>query len=469
MSDIFLSYAKKDKKRASQLVENLEGAGWTVFWDTRLLSGDAWARRILEELTTAKCVVVLWSQTSVSSDWVHKEADIAMSRKTMLPASIDGTLPPPGFRGLQAENLRWWNGRQENAALKRLKISISRILDPNAPLSRLPPPDDEPWIRWRHVIRMTAGLAAALAVFYFGYEPFYTLIRHRSLNGIRDWGYQLQSVIPSQASMINPHDMMVIDYSKDGTGEGALSANEIRSLRIRPDGSRRLLLAYLSIGEAEDYRFYWKKEWTEGRKNSPNAPTWLLGENPDWPSNYSIRFWETGWQKIIVTDPDSYLTRIVALGFDGVYLDKVDAFDGWRTNGRPSAKDEMIDFVAALSKSARARAPSFLIVAQNADGLVDDKRFLDAIDGVARENLVFSDTEQSGLRPSAEIQASIERLRNVLAYSKVVLVIEYNETPVAEYAKRGLEVNGFKTTLAPRSLQRSSGYQRLLELSAEAK
>lgn len=32
----------------------------------------------------------------------------------------------------------------------------------------------------------------------------------------------------------------------------------------------------MSIGEAEDYRFYWQNTW----KN--NKPDWLLTENPQW-------------------------------------------------------------------------------------------------------------------------------------------------------------------------------------------
>ena len=55
---------------------------------------------------------------------------------------------------------------------------------------------------------------------------------------------------------------------------------------------------------------------------------WLVdAENPDWAGNYKVRYWEQGWQDLILSGPESYLNRITAAGFDGVYLDLIDAFE----------------------------------------------------------------------------------------------------------------------------------------------
>jgi cysteinyl-tRNA synthetase len=72
----------------------------------------------------------------------------------------------------------------------------------------------------------------------------------------------------------------------------------------------------MSIGEAEDYRYYWNPEW------KTNQPSWLAEENPDWPGSYKVRYWDKYWQKIIY----GYLDKILTAGFDGVYLDIIDAF-----------------------------------------------------------------------------------------------------------------------------------------------
>jgi len=477
MADIFVSYSKKDKKRVGRLVERLEGEGWTVFWDTHLLSGDAWARRILVEIESARCVLVVWSRMAVASEWVGKEADIAQTRGIMIPATLDGTLPPPGFRGVQAENIYWWGGTRDNAALKRLLISVSRKLNPNDPLSKIPPPDDEPWIRLRHLIAAVAIGACALAGYHYGYDPYYAFMRGCTLAGVRDWGYQLQKVEPKEISLLNPHDMLVIDYSKDGTQAGALTKEEIRDLKTKPDGSRRVLLAYLSVGEAEEWRFYWNKDWVDKQGLTGLAPSWIAQQNVGWDS-YNVKYWDPGWKEIVFSGPNSFLKLIKDQGFDGVYLAGVNSYiEQQEYAGMELAATEMIKLVAQLSKTVRTRDPSFLIVAQNAHRLLVDEVYLSAIDGVALQDLIFSmepsikwidektEIEPEQLNPFNDIREKIGYLRYALKAGKSVFVVEYEESPRAEYAKRGLEGNGFKTTLATRLLTRSSGYQRLREMS----
>ncbi len=77
----------------------------------------------------------------------------------------------------------------------------------------------------------------------------------------------------------------------------------------------------MSIGEAEDYRYYWKSTWNS------NPPSWVERENPDWEGNYKIRYWDPRWKAIISGNDDSYLKKILDAGFDGVYLDIIDAFE----------------------------------------------------------------------------------------------------------------------------------------------
>lgn len=80
----------------------------------------------------------------------------------------------------------------------------------------------------------------------------------------------------------------------------------------------------VTVGEdanAEDYRYYWQSEWKRDK------PAWLARENPEWRGNYKVRYWDPAWQEIICGAGDSYLNRILASSFDGVYLDIVDAFE----------------------------------------------------------------------------------------------------------------------------------------------
>ena len=124
MSDIFISYASQDRARIGRLVEALEARGWSVFWDTTLLPGETWRRKITKELDAARCVIVLWSESSVESHWVEQEADEGLRRGILVPAKIDRVTIPLGFRSLQAANLAGWDGRAGHGELEKMLRAI---------------------------------------------------------------------------------------------------------------------------------------------------------------------------------------------------------------------------------------------------------------------------------------------------------------------------------------------------------
>ena len=115
------------------------------------------------------------------------------------------------------------------------------------------------------------------------------------------------------------YDVLLIDPVFDGTEP--LTAGEVDSLITKKGGGSRLVIAYMSIGEAEDYRYYWRSEW------ATDPPEWLEEENPNWPGNYKVRYWDESWQAIILGSDGSYLKKILDAEFDGVYLDIIDAFE----------------------------------------------------------------------------------------------------------------------------------------------
>jgi cysteinyl-tRNA synthetase, unknown class len=196
------------------------------------------------------------------------------------------------------------------------------------------------------------------------------------LSEARSWAFQLQNVDPAEIKL-SPYDVVVIDYGIDPRNGTAFPREVVEHMRVRPDGRKRLLLAYLSIGEAESYRYYWQESWTK------NRPEWMEPENPDWPGNYRVRYWHPEWQEVLFGHPNAYLDRILDVGFDGVYLDGVDKFEQWKRR-RPTAIADMVDLVVALAAHARAANKDFLIVPQNGDGLLGQPRFLRTIDGFAR-------------------------------------------------------------------------------------
>lgn len=115
------------------------------------------------------------------------------------------------------------------------------------------------------------------------------------------------------------YDLVLIDAWWDGNQ--TYTVEEIASLKTKNNGGSRLVVSYMSIGEAEDYRPYWNSDWNR------HPPSWLARENPHWPGNYKVRYWDPEWQELIFGSNESSLGYIVNLGFDGVYLDIIDAFE----------------------------------------------------------------------------------------------------------------------------------------------
>jgi cysteinyl-tRNA synthetase len=122
-----------------------------------------------------------------------------------------------------------------------------------------------------------------------------------------------------QAVTSTNYDLLIMDlFFHDNS---AFTGEEINQLKNKANGGRRLVISYMSIGEAEDYRYYWQSGW------SKDPPSWLDGENPSWKGNFKVRYWEEAWQAIIYGNQESYLEKIINAGFDGVYLDIIDAFE----------------------------------------------------------------------------------------------------------------------------------------------
>jgi tetratricopeptide (TPR) repeat protein len=128
MSDIFISYAHEDRSRAQMLAATLEGHGWSIFWDRTIPIGKTWRETIGRALNDARCVIVLWSKTSIESGWVQEEADDAKRRGVLVPILIENVQPPIGFRSIQVAHLVDWDGTESTQASRRLIADIAALI-----------------------------------------------------------------------------------------------------------------------------------------------------------------------------------------------------------------------------------------------------------------------------------------------------------------------------------------------------
>lgn len=257
----------------------------------------------------------------------------------------------------------------------------------------------------------------------------------RPLAHVKSWHYQLDKV-DVDAMGRRDVDMLVTDYAREG-GKIPLAAADVAKLKTKPDGTRRVVISYLSIGEAEEFRFYWDPAWKTAK------PAWLERENCAWPKAWMVRFWDPGWRDLIVTGPNSYLKRIIEAGFEGVYLDRVDMWEHTLALN-PGAKAAMIDFVAVLAAEARKLKPGFIVIGQNAESLLDDRRYRRTVDAVAKEELFYSRSTTGVRNEPRDVAVSMRHLDQLRWQWKPVFPVEYLQKADeiaalrAEATKRGL-------------------------------
>lgn len=238
------------------------------------------------------------------------------------------------------------------------------------------------------------------------------------------WVYQLQGDVAALNAARYP--LAVVDYSDDGSEIGERTAAQVSLLR---EGGR-VALAYLSIGEAEEGRFYYG-----------SMPKDLIAAtNEAFTDNFKVRFCDERWHQIML----SYLDRIIAQGFDGVYLDIVEGYRFFTPDcvrfcadecAGDTAATEMAALITRLAEHARVtrNKPNFLLIAQNGVEIINELRnqgddYIATIDGVAIEDAFhFDDGDtlavNAGLSPQCEdVLPALDRFVSV---GKRVLAVDY--------------------------------------------
>ncbi|HLY31378.1 MAG TPA: MJ1477/TM1410 family putative glycoside hydrolase [Ktedonobacterales bacterium] len=272
-------------------------------------------------------------------------------------------------------------------------------------------------IVWLLLLTLSLGSLAACSVIGAGNGgPNRAAPARRPWTNIHNWVYWLDN--PDLTTIgASAYELAVIDYSADGSGAQASTAAQIA--RLRTSGCQRRVVAYLSIGEAENYRWYWQNGWRPGGAGSPS---WLAAEDSDWPGNYWVRYWEPAWQKIVF----AYLDKIIAAGFDGIYLDRIDAYAEPYANGH---EDDMLAFVQAIASYARTHSPlghDFGVIAQNAEELgPGHPDYVRALTGIGREETyVQAMNDPTAPSDTAEAVADLQVFRQQ-SQGHLVLTVDY--------------------------------------------
>ncbi len=221
------------------------------------------------------------------------------------------------------------------------------------------------------------------------------------LAGVRTWLYFISVDLDEtilQEIIDSSYDMVVIDAI---VTEQQNEDVDIREMVAALQDSGKLVVAYMDIGQAEDYRSYWQPHWKIG------DPEWIVGDDPDgWTGNYPVAFWWDEWQALWFDRDDGLLQIILDAGFDGIYMDWVEAYSdeyvaAFAELDGVDPLQEIIWFVEDISAYTKAQNAAFIVIAQNASELAVFDDYLAVIDGIAQEAIWF-DGAADGLQPEGD-------------------------------------------------------------------
>tara|TARA_R110000868_G_scaffold136049_3_gene348798 strand:- start:2493 stop:3314 length:822 start_codon:yes stop_codon:yes gene_type:complete len=239
---------------------------------------------------------------------------------------------------------------------------------------------------------------------------------------ITKWHYQLQNYNSKFVEKVSDSTQTMWIIDRDKTTNQPFTIFDTIKMKNRDSN---ILISYMSVGEAEDYRPYFKK-----------LPKSLIAkENPHWKGNFDIKYWEPAWHQILYSSDNSYLDKILSAGFDGVYLDIVDGYK--RHPGVKDAADKMAELVIGISKKAKSLNPRFRIYLQNGSEIINDispklkPSFVKAVDGLSIEGYFFDYSKDKPI-----LSDWFKNLEPVYKYyqtqNKDVFMIEYVEDPALQ-------------------------------------
>jgi len=170
--------------------------------------------------------------------------------------------------------------------------------------------------------------------------------------GVQYWGNEFRRSALESA----PHHALIIEPSRVGADsssrcrEEMFSPSDIAAIR---HGAKRPVFGYLNVGELASYRDYWVEAFGRARtlpdlSSSPTLPAWYGAH--DQRGELLSAFWTKEWERILQRRIDALL----AIGFDGVFLDDVLHYFSWGKEDALARKSSARGGPATIAESARA-------------------------------------------------------------------------------------------------------------------
>ncbi|GAV08546.1 hypothetical protein RvY_18219 [Ramazzottius varieornatus] len=220
-------------------------------------------------------------------------------------------------------------------------------------------------------------------------------------------GFMLQSSNISYNSLLNSNQTYYIIEPSTSP----LKREQIADLRTRG----KIVLARLSIGQADRSLPYWQAQWAD------RPPEFLDQEDQTRPGHFRVMFWRPQWQRMILR----YMReRVAPLGFSGLLLDGADSYQ-YFTEDHPQGRDDMINLIRTTRDQASALGGNQVIIVNNAEDLYSSSQFRSMVDGLATESTWFANDTDLSLSNPQQVENVLRLLRQARRDGKVVLAADY--------------------------------------------
>lgn len=187
---------------------------------------------------------------------------------------------------------------------------------------------------------------------------------------------------------------------------------------------RTKFIAYVSVGEAEDYRDYWAKV---------KSSSMLVEKNINWKGAHLVDIRSQEWRDVLFGHT---LKKVVDKGFDGVFLDTIDTaiyLEDKDAKTFAGSKKALVELV----KLIRQKHPDLIIVPNN--GLEVLSEYAGDVDAVLVEDLYthYDFEKKMSVQTQASVMAEKEKFLDefISHYKKPVLNLLYETSSQSKLAQ----------------------------------
>lgn len=247
---------------------------------------------------------------------------------------------------------------------------------------------------------------------------------------MRNWSVYYSDQLPPESFL--PYDVIVFDADSHPT--------------LRPLTNRgKTLLGYISFGEAETYRPFFKTLQENGM---------LLKENPNWKGHYVIDLRNPEWTKYII---EKLIPPMIQKGFDGIFIDTMDSPLQLEIDD-PKTYTGMKEASARLIHAVRMHYPNLKLMLNRGFEILPE--VATSVDMVLAESVMVNynvDANSASLFPQAEYQSVLDQLKTAQKHAPSLKIFTLDYWPIPK-GKRTWGTSEKKAVKRIYETQRAHGF-----------